>query len=721
MQGSWKEYEKERYEAMLSGLEHENETGELKTESTFVSKPLDDVISPVQVQDATAAIEMDMLVLTRGVEQVLRPRIERTGMVALSETMEWSRHLDAIEREADRMLLLSGRSRKAVAEDMAPAWEKMDREPGDLGLERETGRRLPLVELSEAWSIPGDRTPNVADIRNGATIQVTRRVGLSSQTQRLPIENVIDGSSVSYWEETILADAPIVREGISEWDDLYPGLPKEGAFLELEIRFRGASFVSEVEVSPFCRFPIEVVSIVGMRDKEETLLVSTSEARSSNERMTFRFPGRQLTGIRLLARQRNAEEQHYWVSTADMKEQAVWDHQASLSLSSSDSLTIGKDGDVGDATSKWYGYLKKLRALGEEMSDMTLIEEAKVALELATVGDYAKAKVLYARYFEGGKEFVEERLKDQFTAKTKIAYRYGFSSIEVRGARRQRAGVAVSKRMPLPATTRDLVLVSDESHMSRPESVLKGTSVEWSISNSPSPVDTDWKPILPQGQTHVVQEMLVGGQVAPVAPYGNDRLFFRLRFKVQDGILLYRDGVRVEPTWFGLADDGQTLAMKRSLYSPTSVFTVDYRPVPTSSIIRLSEVGEEIPHVDQDGSAGERIASVPPRRTHTLKASPIGESVRLFVAGEPWVRVEGKPGEKEYRLDDQTIEFGTGEGEVRIDYDRFSTDIRVRAVLRQHQGGASAETPTVNGFTLYTANEKETEHGQIQGTLNAPY
>lgn len=721
MQGSWKDYEKERYEEMVSGLEHESETGELKTERAFVQPELEDIISSIQVQQATASVEMDMVSLARGIERVLRPRIERTGMVALSETMERSRHLDAIEREADRMLLLSGRSRKSIAEDMAPTWEKMDRNPGELGLERETGRSLPLVELSEAWSIPGDRSSNIADLRNGATIQVTRRIGLSSQTQRLPIENVIDGSDASYWEETILADAPIVRGAASEWDDLYPGLPKEGAFLEMEIRFRGSSFVSEVEVTPFCRFPIEVVSIVGMRDKEEFVLVSPQEARSSSERLTFHFPGRQLTGIRLLVRQRNAEEQHYWVSTADMKEQAIWDHQASLSLPTSDSLTIGEDGSLGDTTSKWYGYLTKLRALGQEMSDMTLLEEAKVALELASVGDYAKAKTLYARYFENGKEVVEERLKNQFTAKTKIAYRYGFSSIEVRGARRQRAGVAVSKRLSLPATTRDLVLATNEKHMNRPESALKGTSVEWSISNSPSPSESDWKAILPQGETHVKQEVLVGGQVSPVPPYGSDRLFFRLRFDVQDALLLYRDGVQVEPTWYGLSDDGKTLAMKREIYSPTSVFTVDYRPSPLAGLMRLSEVGEEIPHVDEDGSAGDRLDAIPLRRAYTLKASPIADSVRLYVGGTQWTRVDDKPGEKEFRIDGQTIEFGQGDGEVRIDYDRFSTDVRVRAVLRQHQGGASAETPSVFGFTLYTANEKETENGQIQGTLNAPY
>lgn len=718
---TWKKFEKERYEALLSGLDSKEVSGEISKERAFTPQDLGDVIESDQVRRASEAVEQDYLMLTRDLERVLAPKIEKTGMLALAETVELSRHLDEIEREADRMLLLSGRSRKAIGESASPEWKGMDSEPGELGFERETGRQHPRVVLHGSLVIPSDPGSNVADLRNGASISVTRRIGLSSQAQRLPIENVIDGSTTTYWEETILSDDMISRKAVSEWDDLYPGIPKEGAFIELEIRFRGASFVSEVDVTPFCRFPIEIVSIVGIRDKEEYVLVSPSEAMSSDERMNFSFPGRQLTGIRLLARQRNAEEQHYWVSEEDAKEQAIWDHQASLVLSTSDSLTIGEDGDTFDATSKWYGYLKRLKVLGEESKDMTVMEEARVALELASVGDYTKAKELYARYLKDGRESSEDRLKNVFTAKTKIAYRYGFASIEVRGARRQRSAVAISKRIPLPATTRDIVLVTDEAHMNKPDSALRGTSVEWYLSNSPSPKDDEWKAILPQGQSHVVQEVLVGGQVAPLPPYGLDRLFFRLRFDVQDNLKLFKDGVAVEESWYGIADDNRTLAMKRELYSPTSVFTVDYRPTTRAGLIRLSEVGEEIPHVDEHGSAGERFSEIPLRKAIILKAAPIKESVRIHVDKEEWTRVEANPGEKQYTVSGSTIEFGEGQGEVRIDYDRFSTDVRLKMVLRQHQGGVSAETPTVNSFTLYTANEKETEHGQIQGTFNAPY
>ncbi|MBA4293737.1 hypothetical protein C0431_12315 [bacterium] len=721
MEQSWKDYEKERYEAMLSGLEYKQEVGEFTEAGIIEEVNLGDIIESDQVRNDTGTVEQGMISLLRNLERILTPRIENVGNGALSEILEQSRILDEIEKEADRMLLTNGKARKAIAQDHAPTWANLERGETLLEKERETGRALSPVEIQDGLVIPAFSSPNIADARNGAKIKVTRRVGLSSQAQRLPLENVIDGSNQTYWEETILADDSISRQGMSEWDDIYPGLPKEGAFIEMEISFRTGTLVSEVDITPFCRFPIEVVSIVGMSDKEEHVLVKPSEARSSSERMTFRFPGRDLTGIRILCRQRNAEERHYWVSTKDNKEQAIWDHQASLVLPTSESLTIGQDGGNGDALSKWYGYLRKLKALGEMNRDMHLLEEAKIALELASIGDYDKSKELYARYLEGDRELAEERLGDVYTAKTKLAYRYGFSSIEVRGVRRAKAGVAVSKRMSLPATTRDIVLVTEETHMSRARSALRGTSVEWSISSTPSPEEKDWRAILPQGDSHVIQEQLVGGQLAPVPPFGADMLFFRLRFNVQDGLMLYKDGIRVEQSWYGIADDKRTLAMKRGLYSPTSVYTVDYRPSPDSSIVRLSEVGEEIPHVDKDGSAGERYEKVPERKTIELVAAPIAESVRVHVGGEQWSKVDEKPGDKEFRLNGQVIEFGDGDGEVKIDYDRFATSIRVKAVLRQHQGGVSTETPSVLGYTLYTADEKETEHGQIQGTFNAPY
>ncbi|MGF0347769.1 hypothetical protein ACQR3P_29435 [Rhodococcus sp. IEGM1300] len=722
VEGSWKDYEKERYEALVSGLEHKKEQGKVDMGRSFTTPTIEDVIESEQFRETSGHVEQDLMRIIANMERVLNPRIDATGQVSLSEMTEMSRQLDAIERDVDRMAIISGRSRKAVAEDHAPEWKMQDMAPGELAFERETKRLMPLVNEDGGWMIPSTDSPNVADIRNGATIKVTRRVGLSSQAQRLPIENVIDGSRSSYWEETILTDEPIARNGGGGWEESYEGIPEEGAFLELEIRFRGVSYVSEVDVRPFCRFPVEVVSIVGLKDKGETVLVTQEEAKSSNERMTFRFPGETLVGVRLLVRQRNAEEAHYWVSTDDMKENAVWEHQASVALPTSESLTIGADAGMTGNVSKWHSYLKRLETLAEESGDGRLLEEANLALELASIGDYDKAKTLYAKYVEQGESDTESRLDTKWTAHTKIAYRYGFYSIEVRGSRHLRRGVAVSKPYALPATARDIVLDTEEEHMHRPENKsIRGTAVEWYVSNSPSPQGDEWHAILPQKETHVLQEQLVGGLLKPVFPYDGRYLFFRLRFEVQDGLTLYRDGKTMERSQYGMADDMKTVALLRDVYSPTSVYTVYYRPSPSARVVRLSEVGEEIPHVDASGSAGERMTGIPARRAHTLQAAPVKESVKVWVDEEEWSLTEAKPLAKEYRLNGSTIEFGEGEGMVRIDYDRFATTVRVKAVLRQHQGGESGETPTVRSYTLYAANEKETEHGQIQGAFNAPY
>lgn len=722
MEGSWKDYEKERYNALLSGLDHELEEGRSDMTRAYTGNDIEDVISSKMVRETTAQVEQDLLRATRNIQRVLSPKVESMGQTTLSEMMEQKRHLDSIERDVDRMLVLSGRKRRAVAEDHAPEWSMQDLEPGALAFERETKRVMDGISPEGEWVIPTSGGSNLADVRNGARIQVTRRVGLSSQAQRLPLENIIDGSRSSYWEETILVDENLSREGVTEWDRLYPGIPKEGAFLELEIRFRGVSYVSEVDVFPFCRFPIEVVSIVGLKDKGEEILVSPYESRSGNERLTFRFPGRTLVGVRILVRQRNAEEQHYFMSTDDMKENAVWDHQASVMLPTTESRKIGAMPDTADTASKWHSYLKRVETLAKEQGDMRILEEAKIAMELASIGDYNKAKTLYAKYVSDKGTMEEERLDTRWTAAMKMAYRYGFHAIEVRGTRHKRSGTAVSKPFALPATARDIVIDTNESHMGRPEDRdIPGTSVEWYVSNSPSPRREDWHAILPQGETHVSQEQLVGGLVKPVSPYDGRYLFFRLRFEVHGALTLYVDGKPVERSQYGLCDDRETIAVLREVYSPTCVFTVDYLPHPSARVIRLSEVGEEIPHVDATGSAGERLGSIPSRRAHDLSAAPITESVRVWVSEEEWERVDGKPGEKQYRLNGNVIEFGEGEGSVRIDYDRFASTIRVKAVLRQHQGGESGETPVVTGYTLYAADEKETEHGQIQGAFNAPY
>lgn len=699
---------------------------QLNGEPAYTAPVLEAVLDAKKHQQATQEMAFDLQALYRATIS-LGNEIRKSGRLSRSELKTLSRRVDEIMAQADDWLLLIAAGGDSVGKDKGPLWNAVDEEPGSMATERKGGIKLPVISGTDYWKLPKIVSPNTASSSNGrfaSSVRVTRRTGMAHQTQRLPESNMIDGSDGTYWSESVLADELLTQQGANDWKRLYPGVPVEGAFAEIELMLSSVTFVSELTVVPFSRYPLEVVSIVGILESGERVLVAPEKSKSSTGDIGFTFPGERVKGLRLLIRQRHAEERHYWVDANQMKNEAVWDEIASSVLPTSKALSVdGKPRKDEMIIGDWSLFLKRLKSVGKEMGNSTIVKDAEKALQLVSIGDFSSAEKLYTQIVSEKGVDTEQRLKNEWIGHTRLVYSYGIREIQVGGSRYEPRAVAITKPIAVGPLVQQIVLETDEEHQDRPYAVdLVGgvpkplmrriTNVEWYASAKGAPKDNEWLPILPRNQKRVEQEKLIDASRMPVAPYGAGFVFYELRFDVQGALEVFLNGIALEDSQYRLCDDQRSIAVKEQLYSPTSVLTASYTPKPSAYVLNISSSADAVPHVGPDGSGGERIDKVPVRRSHQLLYVPRKDTVRVFIEGEEWIKVDRKPNEKEFSIDGAIINFGAGEGKVRIDYERYATSIRLKAILRRHDGGEAGVTPVVSGYRLFASNKnQEGENG----------
>lgn len=710
--------QKRLLESLLAQEGETNVSLSLAGEPAYTAPKLEALLDAKKHQTATGQMVFDLKALYQATIAVGN-EIRKSGRLGRAELTSLTRKVEEILKQADEWLLLLAAGGETVARDAGPLWQNVDEAPGPMAVERKGGARLPVVSATDHWRLPTMASANTATSMNGrfaSSVKVVRRTGMAHQTQRLPESNMIDGSDGTYWAESVIAEEVLTQEGATDWKRLYPGIPVEGAFAEIELMLAGVTFVSELTVVPFSRYPLEVVSIVGVLESGERVLVAPDKAKSGTSEIHFSFAGERIKGLRLVIRQRHAEERHYWVDTAQMKNEAIWDELASTVMPTSKALDIdGKPKKNEMIIGDWTLYLNRLKSVGKEKKNSTIVKDAEKALKLVAAGDFTLAEALYAQISTDKGVNAEQRLADQWIGHTGLVYSYGIREIRVGGTRYEPRSVAVTKPLPVAPLVQQLVLETDEEHHERgyaidvvggiPKTLTRRiTNVEWYASAKGAPKEDGWVSILPRNQKRVDQERLLEASRMPVSPYGAGYVFYPLRFKVQGNLEVFMNGLALEPSQYRLCDDRQTVAVKEALYNPTTLFTASYIPTPDAYVLNIASSADAVPHVGTDGSAGERLDQVPVRRSHQLMYAPRKDSMRVFIADEEWTRVERMPNEKEYRIEGAIVTFGAGEGKVRIDYERYATSIRLKAILRRHDGGEAGVTPVVTGYRLFASD-----------------
>ncbi|CDQ41789.1 hypothetical protein [Virgibacillus salexigens] len=620
--------------------------------------------------------------------------------------------------------------------------------------------------------------------RKLADIKIRNRIGLQSEETKYPIGNAIDGSANTFWAESVLVEDIITQDIEDIWSHDYHDYPKDGALCELEIMLNGISTVSEVRFDPFASYPLEVVSIHGYENKNRTgqmyELISPNHptlhqrSQKSVDRMVFQFPSVEISMIRILVRQENYTKENYMIDEDELNETKLWDSLASNEDLIKDYAEEGEtiaSFDRKNEVSGWNVYLDKLKEWAEIFRQDNLLDAAKKALEIVRIGDYKNPLLLalYALDKTGEKRSVTDERSPDLDKKwkpiNKVSYVYGAYDISVFGRKYHRQSIYISEPLPISSNTGKLALSTDEKHhyvSVAPDEVdpktdkpiinsSKITDIEYYVTDKRNPIPADWKAILPSNHAYVEGELLFGDDnIEPCSELmqGTTVNFsFRFPFISKDTIVIKRNGVPMDQSMYILCDSSMKVGIKNGYYSPTSVYTVDYKPhesaylvdflkdaelTPTQFLNDKGETGEYFDKVDQHNDI--TLTNIPylhrdflynynnntgkyTDNKEVLNANSFTYPLIVRVQGEEYKnitdytinsydsqRLNENNGKAYAHINNQIIfghpSDGTQLKNITVDYYYISTSIRLKAILRRNHAGYESVTPALFNYTI---------------------
>jgi hypothetical protein len=141
------------------------------------------------------------------------------------------------------------------------------------------------------------RYKDVLHNKNGKTIgkiKVLDYRGVPLDTINIP-EHAIDGSDSSYWDCTVISKDQLKMP--------FDGHLDGGAYMKFSITLANTSDVSEISITPFSIYPIEVIDII-IEDRSVLSSVINAKASSVNT-MTFNFSSISTDKVTIIIRQPN--------------------------------------------------------------------------------------------------------------------------------------------------------------------------------------------------------------------------------------------------------------------------------------------------------------------------------------------------------------------------------------------------------------------------------
>jgi hypothetical protein len=619
--------------------------------------------------------------------------------------------------------------------------------------------------------------------RNLAKIDVRNRTGLEASNNKHKVGLAIDGSMDTFWAEAIIVDDVIVQNIDEIWSHDYHDYPKDGAICELEITLNGMSKVSELHFDPYAPYPLHVVSIHGYEtiDNGGKMYELISDNHSSPyqrsqksvERMIFQFPSVEISKLRILIRQENYVKENYLVSYDQLHNMEMWEKLAADDFLIRDAKDPGEsmaEFDKKNELTGWNFYLKKLKEWAITFKEKGLLEAAEKAMELVKMGEYKNPLLLALRSMtSNGKNKVFDERSPEMTkdwlAINKLSYVYGAYNISVYGRTYKSSSISVTEPLPLSSNATRIALHTDEKHHDiqvGPDEIdaktnapvsntARITDIEYYVAHKKTPLPSDWKPILPANKKYVEGELLMGSDVREDLPEltGIDAVVFTLRFKTvsNQAITIRRNGIPLPEAQYIIVDTGKKVAIRREFYSPSSIYTADYKPMDDAYIVAIDGEDGVAPtqYINDNGETGEFFELADQNSSVTLKHQPYIYRNEIFqydrlretynedssnyqsddeyypiivrVRGEEYKNITNystksydserlkENGGKTFAHLGNRIIFGQRDDgvsleDITVDYYYVTTNIRLKAILRRNYSGYESITPALYEYKI---------------------
>ncbi|MGL6106110.1 hypothetical protein, partial [Romboutsia sp.] len=376
------------------------------------------------------------------------------------------------------------------------------------------------------------------------------------------LENAINEGKEP-WSETILADAPIrvsfldtKPKDVYIDDKYYYGLDN-GAVCELEVKFESVNTVNEITLSPYCKYPIDIVAIrYKMSDDEDEPLIEivtpdnkdkALRSAFTKNKISYRFPDILCKNLYILFTQRHYARETYVYDPSSIYKSSIW-FDSKNKKSEKEQLAVFKplyyNRDVSSFA--WQNVNDKVISSSDDLVNMLVTDKAKIR------------KV------------------------TKYEYNYGFYNIGCYNNHFDRTGFYVGKSIKLQSNVKKIEIQTDEVHQLDSNNNMV-TDIEYYITGATSPSPTEWISILPKNKDIIESETLF--------IQGETRAY--LRFEAEKVFSVMKNGIPIpedSPEYHLDINErtGNIWCVLIFNYDYDAIYSIKYKPIEGSKYIDLS-------------------------------------------------------------------------------------------------------------------------------------
>lgn len=586
----------------------------------------------------------------------------------------------------------------------------------------------------ECISLNHTRQQNVIVYKSGVQlgeITITKQYGegyISARNSATKLENAIDTSDSSYWSETILTDSEIKIQGLdfNTGDSLthsnrsYYDLPR-GALCEICITFEALTSINELTLKPYGNYPLDIVAVryqlsdddddttydVIYPDNPDELLRSTT----IKQEYTFHFKTIICKKLYILINQIHCIKDTYMISVNQMFKNELW-------------------------------FNATYQANNKFLMDSTTVYKPLYLDRAQTdnVWKYINNKIVTNKKLDLNNLLIEDNNKK--IPITKYQYNYGFYNIAPYFSEYEKTSIYVSKPIQCDGSIDTIKLVSDETHpMSADSRIL--TDIEFYVTTKQNPQYDDWIPICPSNKNYINHELLqidyaycylrhpaVCGNIITYDKNGNETTV------MERPIVYYNDVILTEDADYVLRfnDDGDVIAVEIAGFDHFAVYTVSYTPTDSAKEITLINEANPKPsntfqEIMGNNSACYRLDEYPyysrihPDDTmsyvkvididtnHILNqntASALSDDSIECVTNKrdtvnSFMGFIANTNKLQYYTSGRYLYFNkniTDKQKIEISYPSFSSQIRVKIILRRNTKHDNWLTPILNSYKL---------------------
>jgi hypothetical protein len=227
-----------------------------------------------------------------------------------------------------------------------------------------------------------------------ATFLRTDQRGMPETQSSYPVANAIDDSKDSYWGEIVLTDEPL-NVGMG---DVEAG----GALVKFTMTLLRPEIVSEISITPFTTYPMEIVSI-GYEEDVETyhpIKGLVTEPKESVQTMVFQFPSIIAKRFTFVIRQKNYTKNTYLVREKEISKSDLWDkiskRETEVTLATTSNVTVSQT-DV-DTYSGWDIYQDELTKYESDYAQYVIDLQNYNAAKAVYETDVVRYQTAYSAY-----------------------------------------------------------------------------------------------------------------------------------------------------------------------------------------------------------------------------------------------------------------------------------------------------------------------------------